>query len=384
MVYITVRQSPIYHQMSLDEFLGLVPERNPIVNDNKGNTKTYAVEQVSDRFMSRIDVPALIAALQEFNESTAELRAANRHDLYISFCIPKHSGGLRHINAPVPELMEALRRLKKLFEDGFGALYHTSAFAYIKNRCTLDAVKRHQANESKWFAKFDLHDFFGSTTLAFVMQQFSMIFPFSEVVKVPYGRQALEDALELCFLDGGLPQGTPISPLITNIMMIPLDFKMNNAFRDFNGTQMVETRYADDFIISSKYSFMFRDVEAYIESVLREFGAPFSINRAKTRYGSSNGANWNLGVMLNQNNEITVGHRNKKNFRALVSRYVEDKKNGVQWSLDDVRHVDGLRSYYTMVEGDTIREMLRSLGEKFGINIERSLREDIKRMATIG
>ena len=88
--------------------------------------------------------------------------------------------------------------------------------------------------------------------------------------------------------------------------------------------------------------------------------------------------------MLNQNNEITVGHRNKKNFRALVSRYVEDKKNGVQWSLDDVRHVDGLRSYYTMVEGDTIREMLRSLGEKFGINIERSLREDIKRMATIG
>ena len=280
--------------------------------------------------------------------------------------------------------MEALRRLKKLFEDGFGALYHTSAFAYIKNRCTLDAVKRHQANESKWFAKFDLHDFFGSTTLAFVMQQFSMIFPFSEVVKVPYGRQALEDALELCFLDGGLPQGTPISPLITNIMMIPLDFKMNNAFRDFNGTQMVETRYADDFIISSKYSFMFRDVEAYIESVLREFGAPFSINRAKTRYGSSNGANWNLGVMLNQNNEITVGHRNKKNFRALVSRYVEDKKNGVQWSLDDVRHVDGLRSYYTMVEGDTIREMLRSLGEKFGINIERSLREDIKRMATIG
>ena len=89
MVYITVRQSPIYHQMSLDEFLGLVPERNPIVNDNKGNTKTYAVEQVSDRFMSRIDVPALIAALQEFNESTAELRAANRHDLYISFCISR-------------------------------------------------------------------------------------------------------------------------------------------------------------------------------------------------------------------------------------------------------------------------------------------------------
>lgn len=49
--------------------------------------------------------------------------------------------------------MDALRRLKTMLEEDFHVLYHTSAFAYIKKRCTVDAVKRHQKNESKWFGK---------------------------------------------------------------------------------------------------------------------------------------------------------------------------------------------------------------------------------------
>ena len=147
--------------------------------------------------------------------------------------------------------MDALRRQKTMYEEDFHVLYHTSAFAYIKHRCTVDAVKRHQSNQSKWFAKLDLHDFFGSTTLDFVMSMFSMVFPFSEVVKIPEGKAQLRKALELAFLDGGLPQGTPISPLITNVMMIPVDFKLSKAFRDYDKQQFVYTRYADDFIISS-------------------------------------------------------------------------------------------------------------------------------------
>ena len=148
--------------------------------------------------------------------------------------------------------MEALRKLKIIFEEDFHALYHTSAFAYIKNRCTVDAVKRHQANESKWFGKFDLSNFFGNTTMDFVLQQFAMIFPFSEVMKTERGKSALRTALELAFLNGGLPQGTPISPTITNIMMIPIDFKLSNGFRNFNDQSFVYTRYADDFIVSSR------------------------------------------------------------------------------------------------------------------------------------
>lgn len=395
MVFITVRQSPFYHQMSLEEYLFQNFESPVLINENTANTRTYQCRAVSPKFLDKVNVEGLIAKLKKFNDSTAELRKENRESLYTTFYIPKKSGGLRKINAPKPDLMDALRRLKRIFEDDFHALYHTSAFAYIKDRCTVDAVKRHQSNESKWFGKLDLHDFFGSTTLRFVLDMFSMIFPFNEVVKRQDGKVALETALELAFLDGGLPQGTPISPTITNIMMIPIDFELNKSFRnlvvaesnhttdgencvDTTAQAFVYTRYADDFIISSKYHFDIKKVEENVVRVLNKYHAPFSINTKKTRYGSSAGSNWNLGVMLNKDNEITVGHKNKKRFQAMLYNYVTDRRNGVSWSKEDLMTLHGLYSYYKMVEGDVIDAIVKHMNEKLDVDVIALIKGDLR------
>lgn len=395
MVFITVRQSPFYHQMSLEEYLFQNFESPVLINENTANTRTYQCRAVSPKFLEKINVDGLIAKLKKFNDSTAELRNENRESLYKKFYIPKKSGGLRKINAPKPDLMDALRRLKRIFENDFHALYHTSAFAYIENRCTVDAVKRHQSNESKWFGKLDLHDFFGSTTLSFVLDMFSMIFPFSEVVKRQDGKVALETALELAFLDGGLPQGTPISPTITNIMMIPIDFELNKSFRnlivaepnhttdgekcaDTTAQAFIYTRYADDFIISSKYHFDIKKVEENVVRVLNKYHAPFSINTKKTRYGSSAGSNWNLGVMLNKDNEITVGHKKKKRFQAMLYNYVTDKRNGVSWSKEDLMTLHGLYSYYKMVEGDVIDAIVKHMNEKLDVDVIALIKGDLR------
>lgn len=389
MVYITVKQSPQYRQMSLEELLFGVQDNSlsQMINPNLTNTRTYAVDVVSSRFTERIDVDKLITVLERFNEQTKELRNKPRHDLYYSFHIPKKSGGLRKIDAPEPELKDALYRLKTIFEEDFYALYHTSAFAYIKKRSTIECIKRHQQNESKWFCKLDLSNFFGSTTLDFVMSMFSQIFPFSEVVKTSRGRTALETALSLAFLDGGLPQGTPISPIITNIMMIPVDFKIANALRDFKyinnegeeiSQRFVYTRYADDFQVSSKYDFNFRTVEKLITDTLSSFNAPFKLNESKTRYGSSAGRNWNLGVMLNKDNKITVGHQRKRQFQAMLSSYVMDKKKGKSWDISDVMTMEGYRNYYRMVEGDTIDKIVDHLSQKFGVDIVSLIKDDLR------
>ena len=378
MVYITVRQSPIYHQMTLEEFLFQNFQAPPVVNANMANTKTYEFESASEHFTSKLDVDSLIRKLEQYNQSTAQLRERDRHSLYDSFHIPKKSGGLRKIDAPLPELMDALRRLKTLFEEDFHALYHTSAFAYVKKRCTVDAVKRHQQNNSKWFAKLDLHNFFGSTTPEFVMSMFSMVFPFSEVVKTQRGRDALRTALELAFLDGVLPQGTPISPLITNVMMIPVDFKLTKALRDFNKQRFIYTRYADDFIISSQYDFNVRDIEELVCKVLRDFGAPFSINESKTRYGSSAGRNWNLGVMLNKDNEITVGNKKKRQFQSMLYNYITDKKNGVAWNREDLMVMQGLHSYYRMVEERAIDAIVQHINDKMRFDVIRLIKDDLR------
>lgn len=378
MVYITVMQSPIYHQMTLEEFLFQNFQAPTILNTNVSNTRTYAYETVSEHFTSRIDTDALIRKLVRFNEQTEALRAQERSTLYETFHIPKRSGGLRRIDAPKPELMNALRNLKTIFEEDFHALYHTSAFAYVKNRCTVDAVKRHQKNNSKWFGKLDLHDFFGSTTLDYVIKMFSMVFPFSEIVMFPNGEAELRKALDLAFLNGGLPQGTPLSPLITNVMMIPVDYKLANAFRDFDKQRFIYTRYADDFIISSKVDFDVHRVEKLVVDTLHEFGAPFTINESKTRYGSSAGRNWNLGVMLNKDNEITVGHKKKRQFQSMLYNYITDKRKGISWPREDVQTMQGLHSYYRMVEPETIDAIVKHTNEKMETDVLRLIKDDLR------
>ena len=189
------------------------------------------------------------------------------------------------------------------------------------------------------------------------------------------GHENLEKALSLCFLDGVLPQGTPISPLITNILMIPIDYHLESRCR---ASHLVYSRYADDFLISSRNGFKFRDVEAMIIEIFSQFAAPFSLNTRKTRYGSANGSNWNFGIMLNKDNKMTIGRAKKKQFESMLTAYAKDKKNGLSWSIEDVRHLDGLRSYYKMIEGETIDRIIQHISNKHGVCIPDAIRADLR------
>lgn len=378
MFYYTTPQSPIYHQISLEELLSGTASTVGIVRSNATNTRTTYQKYYDEKKFGLEKIYALIAVLEAFINKHEKLYAcADRHSLYHSFKIPKHSGGLRQIDAPLPELKDALYELKSILENEFGALYHTSAYAYVKGRDTISSIKKHQANNSNWFLKTDLTDFFGSTTKEFVMEMLSQIFPFNLVCESERGRTALDKALDLGFLDGGLPQGTPLSPMLTNLIMIPVDYKLANALHNFNGQQYVYTRYADDMLISSYKSFRFKDVVKLINDTLASFNAPYRIKDRKTRYGSRSGANWNLGVMLNRNNDITIGHEKKKAFRAMLTNYVLDRQNGVRWSLDDVQHLQGLVAYYKMVEADYVEAIINSINTKRNADIKAMIKADL-------
>ena len=376
MPYIVTRQFPAPKQVSIDDILSDIDNQDVHVRHvTKGGTMTRVVDYVRYDIVRQMNIPGLIRKLREFNAIHEKLFEVDRKSLYSEFYIPKKSGGLRKIDAPNEELKAALRELKAIFEDDFNMLYHTSAYAYVKNRSTIDAVKRHQANVSKWFLKTDFSNFFGSTTLEFTMKMFSMIFPFSEVVKSEEGKAELEKALSLAFLDGGLPQGTPLSPAITNTIMIPIDHRLANYFAE---KQMVYTRYADDILVSSKVDFKYREAVEFINKVVRdEFGAPFLIKPEKTRYGSSAGRNWNLGVMLNKDNEITIGHQKKKQFKAMICNYINDAKRGVRWDLNDVQVFRGLISYYIMVERGYIVHTIIEYNKKFNVNLMKMIHDDL-------
>lgn len=366
----------MYRQVSIEDLLFADPGKSYLISKNSSNTRTIEVERPSDQFLKKADVLKLLRRLEEFNRQTEHLRNVPRESLYRSFKILKKSGGTRKIDEPNDELMLTLRALKYILENDFGALYHTNAFAYIRKRNHLKALQRHQSNVSRWYSKFDFHDFFGSTTIDFTMSMLSVIFPFSEITKYPHGRDELYKAIELGFLNGGLPQGTPLSPMLTNLIMIPFDFRITKALRK-KDPALVYTRYADDMTITSKYDFKVGEIEALILETLNGLGAPYSLNRDKTRYGSTAGRNWNLGLMVNKDNEITVGAKRKREFKCALANFYFDKENGKPYDADDIRSILGLHSYYRMVEPTTIDHIVEAFNEKHNVDIIGMMRAEI-------
>ena len=82
--------------------------------------------------------------------------------------------------------------------------------------------------------------------------------------------------------------------------------------------------------------------------------------------------------MLNAQNQITVGSKKKRQFQAMLSNYILDRKNGTPWALEDVQVLEGLRNYYRMVEGETIDKIVAHIGAKYQVDIVKLLKEDLR------
>jgi hypothetical protein len=379
MPYVTIPLPDRQHQITFDEILaGEIDIRRFVTHPSSSATWTRFLQRVPKRLSDTFGVEHAKNVLEGFNSKYEALRQVPRQSLYDTFHLPKRSGGLRQIDAPLRELMEALRELKRIFEDEFIVSHHTAAYAYVRHRCTRDALVPHQRMGSWWFLKTDFSNFFGSSTPEFIHHMLALIFPFNQMYENEACKEELVKALDLCFLNGGLPQGTPISPMLTNIMMIPIDYLISKTLRDFDHRQFTYTRYADDLLISCRIDFNKEKVINQLRGILRSFNAPFDFKDEKTRYGSSAGSNWNLGLILNRNNEITIGHKNKKRFHAMVANYILDRQHDKTWDLHDVQVLHGRMSYYKMVEPEYVAKVIDFNNNKFNADVQGLLIADLR------
>lgn len=375
MIYITVRQHQKPYQLNFEDIiLDRVPVNFMNQDSNVSGTVTRRYETAPEYALEQIDVGAMIRTLDHFNKLHQNLFDQPRDSLYHHFRIPKKTGGWRDIDEPLPELMNALRELSAILRE-FGGLYHTAAMAYVEKRSIVTAVKRHVDFGSNWYLKTDLTNFFGSTTLEFAMKMLSMVFPFSEIVKSDFGRETLEKTLSLGFLRGGLPQGTPLSPSLTNLIMIPIDHKL---FNEFASRAMVYTRYADDIHVSAKENFPYRKMVSLIKETFAEFDAPYKMKDEKTHYGSVKGQNWILGLMANADHNITVGFQKKKYFKAMLCNFILDTKNHKPWPIEDVQSLYGTMQYYRMIEKDYFNGLIEKANVKWHVNAEEMLKSCLR------
>lgn len=329
-----------------------------IKEENEVTIKEYVKKSLSD--------------LEEPIRKFIEQNPNYEKNCYYSFRIPKSSGGYRTIEAPATELSNLHLQILCVLRDTVKTLPHNTAHAYVKNRGTLTALKVHQKNCSKWFLKLDIKDFFPSCNFDFIYKQLSQIYPFAVLIKEEKYDTIIKNSIKIALRNNKLPQGTRISPLLTNIIMLPIDYKINEML----GNNHRYTRYADDMLISSRIKFNPEHITTKIKKILKE-ESNFKIKDSKTRFGSSAGSNWNLGMMLNKDNKITIGHKNKDKFRATLNNFIKDTQNNQKWALQDVQYLQGIISYYKMIEPDYIKQVFQKYNNKYNINLKTMLKNNL-------
>lgn len=301
----------------------------------------------------------------------------NVNEMYREFNIPKRTGGFRTIDAPEDDLKMFMREFSNTFLKTFKLLTHDSAFAYIKGRSVIDAVKEHQNNKSRWFLKIDLKDFFGSCNKEFIVNQLYKIYPFAlggtDTIDL------LSSLADLSCLNNKLPQGTPISPWLTNLIMIEFDYKINKLLNKLANDETIKkqryvyTRYADDILISAKEKFDYQLVIEKLKEIFEE--TPLTIKDEKTRFGSSAGRNWNLGIMYNKDNTLTIGHKKKRQIKDNIYYFIKFKDT---FELEDCWWLQGNISWLKSVEPEYTEGLLTYYKNKFDIDVWQTLLDKIK------
>lgn len=299
-----------------------------------------------------------------FATRLAAYRGQNMQQHYETFTIPKHSGGWRTINAPKEELKELQRDIKDYLENA-GVNPHTAAYAYVKHRSAKDAVIRHQRTEHTCYLKLDFSDFFGSCNKETITHSLIQI-PFFACMPA----QTLNDMLHVAMLNDGLPQGTPLSPWLTNQIMLPYDFEIAKAC---NSRAITYTRYADDMLFSADNKTALQAAIRVVRETIA--GTNLKINNDKTRISTIYGKNWNLGLMTNKDNEITVGWRNKERARATLHNFILDP-NAI--APQQASEILGKWQYYHQIEPEYFDNLLSKYSAQAGYNIKDALIKRIK------
>ena len=87
MPYITISQSPAYHQITFEEIISGEVNTHCMISSNDSNTRTYYSGRLNQKFLDRFDFEHMIACLETFIEQNKSLFDVEREQLYTTFYI---------------------------------------------------------------------------------------------------------------------------------------------------------------------------------------------------------------------------------------------------------------------------------------------------------
>ena len=222
-----------------------------------------------------------------------------RESLYRTLTLKKKNGGFRCLLAPNPPLISIQYWIKENILDQLTFPEHVTG--YQRGKSIIDNASFHSGQEI--IMKFDLRNFYDSIKISRVYRAFRYL---------GYGKSISIDLAKLCTAvnksgEEILPQGSPSSPAISNIVCIELDRRLYHyALKHrFN-----YSRYSDDITFSGSKSNILK--KSVISRIIEECG--FQINEKKTRYVGTGNCQTVTG--LNVNNGVTISKKRRKSIET--------------------------------------------------------------------
>ena len=285
---------------------------------------------------------------------------------YKRFQIPKKTGGMRNVSAPMPRLKRAQYWLLETILTKPEP--HDAAHGFRPGRSIMTNAAPHTGKAV--VINLDLKDFFPSISYRRVKGLFASL-GYPEALAAVFALIATEaDRTEL-ELDGqswhvaraerALPQGAPTSPAITNLLCRKLDRRLAGAARKYG---FVYTRYADDLTFSAD-AFDKPALDRLMKTiryVVRDEG--FVINEDKTRVMRKGRHQEVTGLTVNDG--LGVSRKERRKFRAYLHN-AQDAPAPKSWRHGSpAASALGYAQFLTMVHGDGVGGLVGKAHAIFG------------------
>ena len=277
---------------------------------------------------------------------------------YVRFKMAKKTGGFREISAPKPQL----KRLQYWILDNILNKVEVSeqTHGFVPKRNIVSNALPHL--QQAVVINCDLENFFPTIGYPRVKGLFKSLGYSNEVATLlailtteAEQKEVILDGEKLYLYTGKryLPQGSPASPMISNLICRKLDKRMNGIATALG---FVYTRYADDMTFSSKEYNHINKMMFWIKGITKEEG--FILHPDKTRIMKKGARHEVTGVVVNE--KPSVNRKELKNFRALLYQIKKDGLEGKSWhgkSENLISVIWGYANFIKMIDVDK--------GEKF-------------------